>query len=82
MSYCIVSFHAKEDEDEDEVAVVNRNWICGQKCYWPSYVKDSRRLQNLVLSGAEPNPSSWELYDMHVVQNRFYGKFNDIYMDF
>lgn len=57
------------------VAVVHKNWIFDNKCYWPPFAKNTIKLNTAVRNGQVPDTTTWTTYDMHVIGGKFFGKF-------
>lgn len=69
--YCIAEFAGVGDRRE--VAVVHKSWVHGNKCYWPSFWRQSSRLQKALKTGELPNPQEWFMYEIRVIGNRYFG---------
>lgn len=72
MAFCIVSFQ-KEGQDQ-EVAVIHKNWIFDDACYWPPFWKNATKLTAAIKMGTRPDFSNWSMHSIHIVAGKYYGK--------
>ncbi|ODM92363.1 hypothetical protein Ocin01_14323 [Orchesella cincta] len=55
-----------------DIAVIHRNWIQNNMCYWPPFWKTARVLVAAIKEGMLPDPQTWSPHLGHVVRNKFY----------
>lgn len=68
--YCLVEF---EGPNKD-TAIAHHNWILGNKCYWPPFWKTNSKYVTALKTGVHPDPSTWTLYDVHIINGRYFGE--------
>lgn len=62
MAYAVVAFSG----EEDDVAVVLRNWLINEKdCYWPPY-RTSARIDKALRGSENPGPN-WSIHSIRVL---------------
>lgn len=56
-----------------EIGIAHKNWINGSKCYWPPFWKTNSKLVSALKKGTIPDPSNWNLFEVHVIGDKFFG---------
>lgn len=67
--YCLVEFGGPSQDIE----IAHRSWINGSKCYWPPFWKNNSKLRSALKKGTAPDPTTWNLFEVHIIGGKFFG---------